>query len=155
MIHINEAPIFKAFLKKLLADSNYKVGYAFWNSTYISQQCGCKEKHCATVTLQCNKTTIKTFINKDLKRDKKTFTYIDNLCFSDNQGVVCLYVHLQKNLLEFEAFMCKKGYPYKNEIDALFKKNKTNKRVSRRILVKKKVKKLTYRNRKTIDQFFK
>ncbi|MGJ0313332.1 hypothetical protein [Aliarcobacter cryaerophilus] len=138
MYILNKTPIFLEFLKRFMD----KAGYVFedeniQNRLFLHSKCNCKQKDCATVYL------------KSKKPFKEESTGIN--IFNTNKGFFVVHI-LDDGFFEFEALLYKK-YPYKKEIDKFFdKKRKINKKVPK---IRTKVKKISDKNMKKIDDYFK
>ena len=138
MYLLNKTPIFLEFLKRFMN----KTGYVFkdeiiQNRLFLHSKCNCGQKDCATVYL------------KSKKSFKKESTGIN--IFNTNKGYIIVHI-LDDGYFEFEALLYKK-YPYKNEIDKFFnKKRKIDKKLPK---IKTKVKKISDKNMKKIDDYFK
>jgi hypothetical protein len=135
---LNKTPIFLEFLKRFMD----KAGYVFkdeniQNRLFLDSKCNCKQKDCATVYL------------KSKKPFKKESSRIN--IFNTNKGYIIVHI-LDDGFFEFEALLYKK-YPYKKEIDKFFNKNrKIDKKLPK---IKTKVKKISDKNMKKIDDYFK
>ena len=138
MYLLNKTPIFLEFLKRFMS----KAGYVFkdeniQNRLFLDSKCNCGQKDCATVYL------------KSKKPFKEDATGIN--IFNTNKGFFVVNI-LDDGFFEFEALLYKK-YPYKKEIDKFFNKNrKIDKKLPK---IKTKVKKISDKNMKKIDDYFK
>ena len=138
MYLLNKTPIFLEFLKRFMN----KAGYVFkdeiiQNRLFLHSKCNCGQKDCATVYL------------KSKKPFKEDATGIN--IFNTNKGYIIVQI-LDDGFFEFEALLYKK-YPYKKEIDKFFnKKRKIDKKLPK---IKTKVKKISDKNMKKIDDYFK
>ena len=118
-----------------------KAGYVFQdeiiqNILFLHSKCNCGQKDCATVYL------------KSKKPFKEESTGIN--IFNTNKGYIIVHI-LDDGYFEFEALIYKK-YPYKKEIDKFFnKKRKIDKKLPK---IKTKVKKISDKNMKKIDNYF-
>ena len=137
MYLLNKTPIFLEFLKRFMN----KAGYVFQdeiiqNILFLHSKCNCGQKDCATVYL------------KSKKPFKEESTGIN--IFNTNKGYIIVHI-LDDGYFEFEALIYKK-YPYKKEIDKFFnKKRKIDKKLPK---IKTKVKKISDKNMKKIDNYF-
>ena len=119
-----------------------KAGYVFkdeiiQNRLFLHSKCNCGQKDCATVYL------------KSKKPFKEESTGIN--IFNTNKGFFVVHI-LDDGFFEFEALLYKK-YPYKKEIDKFFNKNrKIDKKIPK---IKTKVKEISDKNMKKIDDYFK
>lgn len=138
MYLLNKTPIFLEFLKRFMS----KAGYVFedeniQNKLFLHSKCNCGQKDCSTVYL------------KSKKPFKEESTLIN--MFNTNKGYIIVHI-LDDGFFEFEALLYKK-YPYKKEIDKFFnKKRKIDKKLPK---IKTKVKKISDKNMKKIDDYFK
>ena len=138
MYLLNKTPIFLEFLKRFMN----KAGYVFQdeiiqNIIFLHSKCNCGQKDCATVYL------------KSKKPFKEESTGIN--IFNTNKGYIIVHI-LDDGFFEFEALLYKK-YPYKKEIDKFFnKKRKIDKKLPK---IRTKVKKISDKNMKKIDDYFK
>ena len=118
-----------------------KAGYVFQdeiiqNILFLHSKCNCGQKDCATVYL------------KSKKPFKEESTGIN--IFNTNKGYIIVHI-LDDGYFEFEALLYKK-YPYKKEIHKFFNKNrKIDKKLPK---IKTKVKKISDKNMKKIDNYF-
>ena len=119
-----------------------KAGYVFkdeniQNRLFLDSKCNCGQKDCATVYLKSK---------KPFKKESKRINI-----FNTNKGFFVVHI-LDDGFFEFEALLYKK-YPYKNEIDKFFnKKRKIDKKLPK---IRTKVKKISDKNMKKIDDYFK
>ena len=137
MYLLNKTPIFLEFLKRFMS----KAGYVFedeniQNRLFLHSKCNCGQKDCATVYLKSKKT---------FKKESKRINI-----FNTNKGFFVVHI-LDDGFFEFEALLYKK-YPYKKEIDKFFNKNrKIDKKVPK---LKNKIKKISDKDMKKIDDYF-
>ncbi|WWW10770.1 hypothetical protein V7P26_07030 [Arcobacter cryaerophilus gv. pseudocryaerophilus] len=119
-----------------------KAGYVFkdeniQNRLFLDSKCNCGQKDCATVYLKSK---------KPFKKESKRINI-----FNTNKGFFVVHI-LDDGFFEFEALLYKK-YPYKKEIDKFFNKNrKIDKKIPK---IKTKVKEISDKNMKKIDDYFK
>lgn len=138
MYILNKTPIFLEFLKRFMS----KAGYVFkdeniQNRLFLDSKCNCGQKDCATVYLKSK---------KPFKKESKRINI-----FNTNKGFFVVHI-LDDGFFEFEALLYKK-YPYKKEIDKFFNKNrKIDKKIPK---IKTKVKEISDKNMKKIDDYFK
>ena len=138
MYILNKTPIFLEFLKRFMS----KAGYVFkdeniQNRLFLDSKCNCGQKDCATVYLKSK---------KPFKKESKRINI-----FNTNKGFFVVHI-LDDGFFEFEALLYKK-YPYKKEIDKFFNKNrKIDKKLPK---IKTKVKEISDKNMKKIDDYFK
>ena len=138
MYLLNKTPIFLEFLKRFMN----KAGYVFkdeiiQNRLFLNSKCNCGQKDCATVYLKSK---------KPFKKESKRINI-----FNTNKGFFVVHI-LDDGFFEFEALLYKK-YPYKKEIDKFFnKKRKIDKKLPK---IKTKVKEISDKNMKKIDDYFK
>ncbi|MGJ0355107.1 hypothetical protein [Aliarcobacter cryaerophilus] len=138
MYLLNKTPIFLEFLKRFMS----KAGYVFedeniQNRLFLHSKCNCGQKDCATVYLKSK---------KPFKKESKRINI-----FNTNKGFFVVHI-LDDGFFEFEALLYKK-YPYKKEIDKFFNKNrKIDKKLPK---IKTKVKEISDKNMKKIDDYFK
>ena len=120
----------------------FKAGYVFkdeiiQNRLFLHSKCNCGQKDCATVYLKSK---------KPFKEEIQGANIIET-----NKGFFIVHI-LEDGYFEFEALLYKK-YPYKKEIDKFFnKKRKIDKKLPK---IKTKVKKISDKNMKKIDDYFK
>lgn len=137
MYLLNKTPLFLEFLKRFMN----KAGYVFedeniQNKLFLHSKCNCKQKDCATVYL---------YSKKPFKEDSTGINI-----FNTNKGYIIVHI-LDEGYFEFEALLYKK-YPYKKEIDKFFNKNrKIDKKVPK---LKNKIKKISDKDMKKIDDYF-
>ena len=138
MYLLNKTPIFLDFLKRFMSKARYNFeDENIQNRLFLHSKCNCKQKDCATVYLKSKKTF------------KKESTRIN--IFNTNKGYIIVHI-LDDGFFEFEALLYKK-YPYKKEIDKFFdKKRKIDKKLPK---IRTKVKKISDKNMKKIDDYFK
>ena len=138
MYLLNNTPIFLEFIKRFCKFAGYEFkNHNFYNNLFLYSKCNCGQKDCATVYL------------KSKKPFKEESTGIN--IFNTNKGYIIVHI-LDDGYFEFEALLYKK-YPYKNEIDKFFnKKRKIDKKLPK---IRTKVKKISDKNMKKIDDYFK
>lgn len=137
MYSLNKTPIFLEFLKKTLNSIDHELNLLknLENEFFIVGRCNCNQSDCATVYLKRRK-------NWKLWREDD---YYDSLHTYKGYVNINLYA---KNYLEIESIVYK-DYPYKYEINKLFGKKKNINKSS------KKFKKLTKKDKNSVDKYFK
>uniref|UniRef100_UPI0040472FBE hypothetical protein n=1 Tax=Aliarcobacter sp. TaxID=2321116 RepID=UPI0040472FBE len=127
MYLLNDTPIFLEFFKRFCKFAGYEFkNKKIHNKLFLHSKCNCGQKNCATINLKSKKP-----FKKKIQRSQIIET---------NKGF--FIIHFLKNgFFEFEALLYKK-FPYKNEIDKYFHK-------------RKKIKKLSIKDRQNLHKYFK
>ena len=138
MYLLNKTPIFLEFLKRFMS----KAGYVFkdeniQNRLFLHSKCNCGQKDCATVYLKSK---------KPFKEEIQGANIIET-----NKGFFIVHI-LEDGYFEFEALLYEK-FPYKNEIDKCFHKQK---KINQIVPIKRKiVKKLSKKDKENLHRYFK
>jgi len=136
MYLLNNTPIFFEFFKRTmnLFDDKPKLSNKLENEFFISGKCNCNQRDCATVYLKRRKNY------KKWKEDEY------GNCLDTYKGFVTINLY-EKYFLEVESIDYK-VFPYKYEINRLFK-NKKHRNSHSRIS-----KKLTKKDKLNLDRYF-
>ena len=138
MYLLNDTPIFLEFFKRFCKFAGYEFkNRKIQNKLFFHSKCNCGQKDCATVYLKSK---------KPFKEEIQGANIIET-----NKGFFIVHI-LEDGYLEFEALLYEK-FPYKNEIDKYFHKQK---KINQIVPIKRKiVKKLSKKDKENLHRYFK
>lgn len=138
MYLLNDTPIFLEFFKRFCKFAGYEFkNRKIQNKLFSHSKCNCGQKDCATVYLKSK---------KPFKEEIQGANIIKT-----NKGFFIVHI-LEDGYFEFEALLYEK-FPYKNEIDKYFHKQK---KINQILPIKRKVvKKLSKKDKENLHRYFK
>ena len=138
MYLLNDTPIFLEFFKRFCRFAGYEFkNKKIQNKLFFHSKCNCGQKDCATVYLKSK---------KPFKEEIQGSQIIET-----NKGFFIVHI-LEDGYFEFEALQYE-GFPYKEEIDKYFNKQKNIEEISPN--KRNKIKKLSKKDKQNLDQYFK
>jgi hypothetical protein len=135
---LNDTPIFLEFFKRFCKFAGYEFkNKKIQNKLFFHSKCNCGQKDCTTVYLKSK---------KPFKEEIQGSQVIET-----NKGFFIIHI-LEDGYFEFEALLYEK-FPYKNEIDKYFHKQK---KINQIFPIKRKeIKKLSKNDKQNLHKYFK